>query len=68
MRSGNYKDGQRKVIFTLRIRSEHLYTDEVDHITVSALIPSLPLLTLITVGHFVPFITLCNKTFIILII
>lgn len=52
MRSGNYKDGQRKVIFTLRIRLEHLYTDEVDNITVSALISLLPLLTYIPVGHF----------------
>lgn len=38
MRSGNYEGGQRKVIFTLRIRSEHTHTDEVDNITVSALI------------------------------
>lgn len=53
MRSGNYKAGQRKVIFTLRIRLEHLYTDEGDNITVSALISLLPLIKFITVGHFV---------------
>lgn len=52
MRSGNYKAGQRKVIFTLRIRLQHLYTDEVDNITVSAFISLLPLSTYITVGHF----------------
>lgn len=39
MRSGNYEGGQRKVIFTLWIRSEHLHTVEVDNITVSALMP-----------------------------
>ncbi len=47
MRSGNYKGGQRKVIFTLRIRSEHLYADEVDNITAPALVPLLPLSTFI---------------------
>lgn len=38
MRSGNYEGGQRKVIFSLRIRLEHLHTDEVDNIAVSVLI------------------------------
>ena len=38
MRSGNYEGGQRKVIFTLWIRSEHAHTDEGDNIAVSTLI------------------------------
>lgn len=39
MRSGNYKAGQRKVIFIVWIRLEHLYTDEVDNM--AALLPPL---------------------------
>lgn len=38
MSSGNYEGGQRKVIFALQIRLEHSHTDEVDNITVAAVI------------------------------
>lgn len=56
MRSGNYKGGQRKVIFTQRIRSEHSYADEVHNMASSAVaLPFffLPLLTFTAAGHFV---------------